>query len=775
VNVLRFAWRSLLRSPGFVVIAVLALGLGLGLSTTMFAVLDAVVNPFMPYRDPETLFTVHWWYNMRQGSLSPGVMYASVKDARSFSDVVPIAFERLALETADDIRDVFTARVTPNFFAVTGVPPSRGRGFVASDGEDVVVLSDELWRGVFGRRRSLSGATVKLGSRTYTVVGVMPRGSIVPNYASAWLPLDPSVVRGDPMPLVRLRPGLAKAVADAELTAISRTLTTAYARPDYPISLELVTVRERKEELRDIQKAMIGAALGVLLIACVNLAHLMLARGLAKRRELALRMALGAGRTVVVRQMFAECAIITLAGSALGALAAVWGADVLTNRMTPQLGWIGLVVPQLSWRVFALGAVAAAGSAVLFGLLPAIRVALMVDVTEPLKDGSGTTGRSRQRYSPLVVMEVGLALMLMMGGGLLLRTIHQFRRVEYTFDARGLLSADFSLRWTHDDSVTIRSSVLLAAVANVPGVKDLAFASYLRSPGGITAEMVPGDSIRRLQGGPSVVSWRYLHVIGLAILKGRDFEPGDSAVAIINPVAALRLYPKDDPVGHMIKIGAPNGAGQWIRIIGVARSPRALSGDDLARDGPMVWMVTRDRAIARGSLLIRTAPDDVRVPIAVKRVLHDIPNRAWSSVQRYDEWRDAELESRAFLAKMFVTMGTVALFLSALGLYGVLAYAVNQRMREFAVRIALGAEARQLFRMVMHDGAVMLLAGVGIGAFGALTASKLLDAVLTAVLPSDVISLVACEVVLLGVGFAAAFAPARRAVRANPLDILRAV
>jgi putative ABC transport system permease protein len=775
MGTLRFAWRSLARSPGFVVVAVLALGLGLGLSTTMFAVLDAVVNPFVAYRDPETLFTVHWWYNLRQGSLSPGVMYAAVRSARSFSAVVPISFARLGLETQDDIRDVFVARVTPNYFEVTGVPPKRGRGFVASDGDGVVVISDELWRGVFGRRRSLSGATVKLGDRTYTVVGVMPRGAMVPSYASAWLPLDTTVVRGDPMPLVRLKPGLPKGAAESELKAIGLVLTATYARPDSPIALELVTVRERQEEIRDIQKAMIGAALGVLLIACVNLAHLMLARGLSKRRELALRMALGASRAVVVRQMFAECVIITAAGSALGALAALWGADVLNNRMTPQLSWIGLVVPQLSWRVFAIGALTAAGSAVLFGLIPAIRVAVAVDVTEPLKDGSGTTGRSRQRYSPLVVAEVGLALVLMMGGGLLLRTIQHIRRVQFSFDASTLLQATFFLRGSPHDSIAIRRSTVLAAVENVPGVKDVAFSSYMRSSNGMTGEMVPGDTVRRLQGGPTVVSWRFFRVHGLAILRGRDFEPGDSAVAIINSVAALRLYPRDEPVGHMVKIGSPGGTGPWIRIIGVARSPVVMNGDDSVKMTPQVWVVSRDENVAGGTMLVRASPDDQRVAVAIKRVLHDLPNRAYSSVESYGAGWNAELESRSFLAKMFVTMGTVALFLSALGLYGVLAYAVNQRMREFAVRVALGAEARQLFGMVMHDGAVMLLAGVGVGAFGALAASRLLDAVLTAVLPNDVISLVACEIVLLVVGFAAAFGPARRAVRADPLEILRAV
>src|SRR5712692_990318 len=185
--------------------------------------------------------------------------------------------------------------------------------------------------------------------------------------------------------------------------------------------------------------------------------------------------------------------------------------------MTPQLSWIGLVQPQLSWRVFALGAVVAAGSAALFGLLPAVRVALMVDVTEPLKDGSGTTGRSRQRYSPLVIAEVGLALVLMMGGGLLLRTIQQLRRVQFNFDPRALMTADFMLRWSPHDSITVRRSTLMAAIENIPGVKDVAFSSYMRSTGGMTAEMVPGDSVRRLQGGPSVVTWRFLRVVGLPV------------------------------------------------------------------------------------------------------------------------------------------------------------------------------------------------------------------------------------------------------------------
>ena len=440
MHTLRYAWRSLARSKGFVAVAILALGLGLGLSTTMFAVLDAIVNPYVPYKDPRTLFTVSWRYSPRDTRVEPGILYGTVRDqVRGLVAIVPISTVNLALD-ANNGGEVYAARIRPSFFAVTGVRPRLGRGFVESDGDDVVVLSDGLWRRLFGRRSSLAGATVSMGGRVYSVIGVMPRGLIVPSYATAWIPLAVNASPGLILtPLARLRPGVSPAQARAELQAIAAVLTTQYASREHPISLSLNPVRMQRQELHDINKAMVGAALSVLFIACLNLAHLMLARGLAKRRELALRMALGASRAAVVRQMFAECVMITAGGAALGALGAVWGCDLLINRATPWVSWIGLVQPQLSWRVFALSAVAATASSVLFGLIPALRVAFTVSLDEPLKDGAGTTGRSRHRFSPLVIVEVALALVLMMGGGLLLRAVQQMRSVQYTFDDQHLL------------------------------------------------------------------------------------------------------------------------------------------------------------------------------------------------------------------------------------------------------------------------------------------------------------------------------------------------
>jgi putative ABC transport system permease protein len=596
------------------------------------------------------------------------------------------------------------------------------------------------------------------------------------------MPEQTQIARMGWSPLVRLKPGVTADQARAELKAISDALTASHHSKDYPYALQLDPVRERREELRDIHKAMVGAALAVLLIACVNLAHLMLARGLAKRRELAVRMALGATRAAVIRLMLVEVALITFVGSALGILATLWGRNVLETAMPPEASWIGILQPQLSWRVFALSGAAAVLSAVLFGLIPALRVAYTVELSEPLKDAGTTTARTRQRYSPLVISEVALALVLMMGGGLLLRTVQQLRRETAGLNVRTLFTA-----WVGGKTVAERTrgpvdwGQAVSAVRSAPGVA--AVASELTRPlAGLamTPEQTEDTSRLLLMRSVPLVSAGYLRVLGLPILRGRDFEPGDAAgngAAIINAMAAERLYPHQDPVGRMIKLGAPRKAAPWIPIVGVARSEiESRYGVEMLRQ-PQVWISRRDTAVvaAFGSLLIRATRQDARVETQVRRRLRSVPSIGFAQVYSYARARESEIASRAFLADVFVGMGLIALALAALGLYGVLSYAVTQRMREYGVRLAVGAEPRALFRMVLHDGAVMLLAGIGVGAFAALAAARLLDAVLVAVLPSDVISLVAAEAVLFAAGFLAAFGPARRAARSDPLDILRAV
>jgi putative ABC transport system permease protein len=781
---LRSAWRSLAKNPGFTTVAVLALGLGLGLSTTMFAVLDAVVHPYVAYRNPERLFNVSWRYATRRRVADWSFVYRALRDeTRSFDGVALLVGDRLPLNPASDGAEIWFERASPRYFDLVGVRPERGRLFNEHDAEDVALVSAGTWRHIFGGRQSLAGATLTLGERVYHVVGVLPRGI----EGTAWLPLPAGSEDGAvrvgvyARAVVRLKDGVTLEQADSELVSLGRLVTARYSEPDLPVVFHLWPMTAQREEVRDIHKAMVGAALAVLLIACVNLAHLMLARGTAKRAELALRMALGASRATVTRFMLAECALITLGGAVLGALGAVWGSAVLANRMPPSVNWVGLVEPHLSWRVFALAAIAAAGSAIIFGLIPAARVAARLDVTEPLKESAGTTtGRRRQHYSPLVVAETGVALVLLMGGGLLLRTVYWLEQAPLGYEPSTLLEAFVAGTARHDSArVPTRWIDVLAAARFAPGVRDAAY--RLNGPlvgGAVTAEMTSDTPRVITMLSYSIVSPSYLEVLGLPVLRGRNFEPGDangSGVAILDAVAAEQLYPGQDPIGHMVKLGAPRYAAPSVPIVGVVRSPLATLEGDIYTRHPSLW-VAQSPPDARGAaILVRMSSGSPRVAVDLRQRLRELPGVLFATVQRYDADREAALTSRRFLADVFVGMGVVALALAALGLYGVLAYAVNQRMREFGVRVALGADARQLRGMILHDGLVMLLGGIGLGAFVALAAARYLDAVLVAVLPSDVVSLVLSETVLLAVGLAAALAPARRAARANPLDILRAV
>jgi len=786
VNTLRYAVRSLAKSPGFVAISVLALGLGLGLSTTMFAVLDAALNPYVAYKNPQELYSINWWFGRRSPMTLPE-LYRFIRDnTHSFAGVVPVASWLQASLTANgQTNQVSVSRVTPRWFGLVGVKPRLGRGFTASDGEDVAVLGPDIYKRLFGTRKNLDGLTIQLDGKVHAVVGVLPEGV---RGGEITLPLPGAIETSNVTtayirPFVRLRPGVSLQHAQAELKHLATELTNRFGARESPFALELNPVVERREEVKDIQKAMVGSALAVLLIACVNLAHLMLARGLAKRRELALRMALGASRGIVIRQMFSEAALVTIGGSAVGALVAVWGGDFLRNRMPREVTWIGLVQPQLSWRVFAIAAVAAALSAVLFGLVPAMRVAFSLNLDEPMKDDAGTTtARTRNRYNPLVVVEVALALVLMMGGGLLLRTVHELTAEQTDYDARTLWRG-----WVvskRDQAADNRTTLLpfpsrdqiAATVLATPGVRDLAFLGQA-SPAGLalSAELTADSNRTVLTRAYTTVSASFFKVYGLPILKGRDFEPGDAAnrVAILDAVAAQQLYPGIDPIGHMLKLGAPAVSAPWIPIVGVVRSPKDLTGEGRYTPRPHVFVSMQGEARSN-EMLIRTTTDDKKTGSVVTRRLMEMPGVGGGGMWPYDYARQSDIVSRGFLAKMFVGMGTVALGLAALGLYGVLAYSVGRRMREFAVRIALGAEPNRLLKMVLHDGFVMLLAGIGVGAFAALMASRWLDSVLIAVLPSDVIALVISEAVLISAGLAAAIMPARRASKANPMDILRA-
>jgi putative ABC transport system permease protein len=779
----RYALRSLRKSPGFVAVAVLSLGLGLGLTTTMFALLDAVTHPYVPYREPERLFRVQGWFPTKRLSVPSFDVYRAVRDrTRSFESVAPISYEQVALDGAESA-DLSAARVPSRYFALLGVTPRVGR--VLQDGDadrGLVVVSYEVWRQRLAGRRSLGGASLTLGGNVYGVVGVMPRGMD----GGVWFPLSSEAERvGAGLRwtsiVARLGAGITLDAAKADLDALARQLTVLHHAQDAPFAFQLYPLRDDPMRLGDIHYAMLGAGLSVLLIACANLANLMLARGLSKRREIALRLAIGASRGAVVRQMFAECAAITVAGALVGVAFSLWGADILESRVPQDMWWVGVVRPQLSWRVFALTALAAAASAILFGLIPAIRVAWAVSLDEPLKDGAGTTGRTRQRYSALVMTEVALALILLMGGGLLIKVVRHLASYEFNFAARHLLQGFAFAPEGRDPAPQVRmrfQQELLAAARGVPGVVDAAAQTDGKAPGGAVTAELTGDSTRVLSMAFfPVVTPAYLRTMGLPVLEGRDFADGDLAgdgVVILNAAGAARLYPRQRPVGRMLKLGGPSSTAAWLPIVGVARSAIEGRPGQLKSVEPRVYVVRAPDPGRGVRLLIRTGSDEPRIAVAVARRLRSATSARAAWVVPYLTWYESELRSRNFLAQLFVTMGSFALVLAAVGIYGVLAYAVNRRLREFAVRMALGAQRSDMVKLVLHDGLVMTLAGTGLGAFIALWAANLLEGFLEDVRPTDVRTLVSVEAVLIAVATAACLAPALRAMRADPIEILRA-
>jgi putative ABC transport system permease protein len=782
---LRHALRSLGRSPGFVSVAIVALGIGLGLTTTMFGIIEAVLHPYVPFRDPDRLYSVLWYYNMRRPPLTSFEMHAAIRDeTRSFAVALPVGIGRATMETGPLPGDVNVATVPARLPAVLGLKEVVGRGLTEADaGADAVVIGYSLARKVFGGTHDALGRTIQLGAQSRTIVGVMPRGMTFPMYADAWQAMPADTERGATdltrlRTFVRLRPGVTAETAVLELELLAQRLTAMHQQAGAPFSIKLLPIAGTPSRVREVQKFMLAAAIAILLIACANLANLMLARGMAKRRELALRMALGASRWAVVRQQFVEAVLITGVGALVGVLVAVWGGDILANRVPRSMEWLGFIEPRLSPRVFALTALAAGAGAVLFGLIPALRLSFGVEVADPLKDGGTTTVRSHRRHSWLVVAQIAIALPLLVVAGVMLVVLWQNLRYEVSYAAPELLTGSIgAAAGPAADGADVQrfDAAVLATIRAVPGVTD---AAILRSaaPRGlaVTAEMTADTPrVLNLRSFP-VVSPEYLHTMGLAVIAGRDFEPGDAALGgavVLDADAAAWLYPGQAAVGRMVKLGGPSSGAPWLRVVGVATVPnlRARGSGPSVASGSL-WVVRPPAAGAyRATLRVRSRHADARLATTIVRQLRAQYPGGTVDLRPMLESHQINVRAMVFMAQLFVALGLCALGLGAVGLYGVVAYTVSERMREFAVRIALGADVPSLRRLVLHDGAVMVLTGTALGAVPAIGISFGGGSTIATLL------LVGCEGLLISAMLAACLVPARRAARADPMTIMRAV
>ena len=794
IVVLRYAMRSLARNPLFTGVAVLSLGLALALNTTMFSLVDAVLHPYVPYPEPDRIATVAFLGGDRNQPVSFDDRHRAVRDGVTGYD----AFASYVLlptmvQTSTVGEDHYVAAVSPNLFGLLGVRPMAGRGFATPQTGEEVIISFRAWNRLFAGRPLENGLRLVIGRSTYTVVGVMPRAVHFPAGADFWIALDgvrmdSTVRRVGPVPVLHLVAGVSVETVKAQLGTVASRLTAQFAQRR-PLSARLLTLGPSYPGRNTFPQFIPAAVLMVLLIACANLGTMMLARGMARRRETAIRIALGAGTATVVRQVLTECALVVAGGVAIGVLLTLWALHIMPHLASPSVPDLGDIQPVPSARVFVAVLAVSVVMLVVAGVVPSLRAAA-TDPAEPMKEGAGTTsGRHRDRYNPLIIIEVVLSTTLLMCAALFVIYVLRLSAFQFQYAAKRLVVASLEVKGTmiaDDVGVERFYEDLIVRVRQLPGAR-LAATRYDERPDGgvvISEEGRSGEQWLNLSS-YSVVSPDFLRTFSIPLLRGRDFEQGDrgsAGVVIVSADAAKRLWPDlPTPVGRMIKLGNKASNRPWLRVIGVTTAVelRPRKDSDLPLE-PDVYVVYGRDVGRRRQLVVRG--DGVNgdrgraaLALALRRELENVaPTMARPWVRPWLQEYENRRASSAFMAALFGAFGAFGLGLCAVGLYGVLAYAVSRRLREFAIRIALGARRRDVARLVVHDAAVTALAGVGIGAFVALWVTRAISDELFAVGFADFFALVAAETVLFGVAILAALGPVRQATRADPVEILRA-
>jgi predicted permease len=799
---LRHGLRGLRRSPGFTAAALLTIGLGIGLNTAIFSVYDGVVLRPLPFAEPERLVRV-WSSQLARGLRFFSVSMPDFRDwkAQSTSFQAMAAYERqqdVALTGEGEPEQLQGARASAELFALLGVRPVLGRLFApAEDRLDApgrpVVLGYGLWQRRFGGARDVLGRVLQLNGEPATVIGVMPRGFVLPgNPAELWQPMGGTAQNPDRgnrfvRVLGRLKPGISAEAARQELATISGRLQAQYpgSNTNWGITLLGLTDAVVGEDFHSAVRVLLGAVALVLLIACANVATMILGRNTARSRELAVRVALGAGRGRLARLLLAEGLLLGAGGGLLGAgfaFALVRLLHALEPPGLPRLDQIGV-----NGMVLLVAALLAVGSGIVFGLVP-LRRAGRTSLTHSLREGGRAVagGRERQRTQRvLVVAQMTLAVLLLSGAGLLIRSLVQLQQVELGFNAAEVLIVDVTLpraRYGSPGPVAGFYGQFLARLRSLPGVREAAAVSAVPLSGNNSGTVfaVEGRPLPDPSAVPDAdyrsVTPGYFHLMEIPLLRGRDFtEQDDSAavpVVILSATTAQRFWPKQDPLGSRIRLGDVV-KGPLVQVVGVVGDVRHLSLET-PEHRPMLYFPLRRTGQRAMSVLLRTKADPAALTAGIRNEL-----RALDPVQPVTAFRSlAEVVSGAYAQQRFnvVVLGlfaAAALLLAAIGLYGVMAYAVRQRTHELGVRLALGAERGSVVRMVLGEALRLVVAGILLGLGGALLLDHTLTALLFGVKPGDPLALLLASVLLLGVGLLGSYAPARRAARVDPMTTLR--
>ena len=804
---LRYAVRMLIQKPSFTVIAVLALALGIGANSAIFSVVNAVLIRPLPYKDPYGLMLVWTKFepDLPQNWVSGPELVDFRQRSSSIEEFAAVTWPTVSLTGVGDPEQIQGGGVTANLFPMLGVEPAYGRAFTSEEdrpnAERVVLLSEGFWKRRFGSDPNVVGQAVSLNGQNATVIGIMPEGfGILPPDAQSprnidmWLPIAvdfSAAPRGNHGLRVigRLKQGVTQEEARAEMSAIGQQMDSEiYASRGFGIN----AVPMLAHVVRTIKPTLIVLLIIVglvLLIACANVANLLLARAVGREKEIAVRTALGAGRSRIIRQLLTESVLLSVASGALGLLLAWLGLRGLIAVAPQNVPRLDQVSVDLRVLLFTLGASLFTGIA--FGVVPALQ-ASRTDLNESLKEGGrGSTkgAHSRLIRNILVVSEVALALVVLISAGLMIKSFMRLQRVNPGFKPENMLTARLALpvtRYSDNPQVIAFYQQALERVRNLPGVESAGSVSHLPlsgayTSGTVTVENPPIDSVpASFEADRRAISAGYFNSMNIPVTRGRPFDEGDKmdgpAVAIIDETFARRFWPDDDPLGKRMKLGGSQSTSPWLTIVGVAGNVKHYGIDSQGRE-TVYLPYTQAAPIARSMFLtVRTTRDPLALAGALRREVWAInPDQPISDIRSMGDLVYGSVAQPRFSMLLLGAFAAVALILAAVGVYGVMNYSVTQRTHEIGIRMALGARGLDVVRLVVGQG--LLLAGIGvtIGAGLAFALMRLMSTLLYGVTAADPGTFVWVSLMLASIAGAASFVPARKATKIDPMIALRRI
>ena len=801
---IRFALRVLAKNPAFTIIAVIALALGIGANSAIFSVVDAVLLRPLPFKHPEQLVML-WENAAHQGfpknTPSPANFLDWQKQAQSFTGIAAMAERSFNLTGVGEPERLEGRRVSANLFELLGVPAMLGRTFVPEDdkpGTHVVLLSYSLWQRRFGSDPAVIGRALTLNGESYTVVGVMPRLVQLPGYENVndqlWVPIafpsEEAAQRGNHFleVIARMKPGVTLKQAQAEMETIAARLEQQY--PDYNMRIGAVVVPLHEQVVGDIKPALLvllGAVGFVLLIACANVANLLLARAAVRQKEIAVRLALGASQSRLIRQFLTESVLLAMFGAGLGLLLAFLGLRALRTFIPASISQMDTI--NIDARVLIFTALIAVVTGIAFGLAPAIQGSHL-NLNDTLKEGgrdSAGGSKGNRVRSLLVIGEVAVSFVLLIGAGLLINSFFHLRNLDPGFRADHLLTMKVDLSEVKYPDRERRAAFfdeVMRRVHELPGVQSAAVADNLPLTFNGNSMTIGVEGVTDPPPGqrPDVIFRAigpgYFKTMGIPIVGGRDFTDQDKAdskdVVVISEKTAQHFWPGEDPIGKRLKPGSSTSKSEWREVIGIVKDVR--QNDLIAPPKMQMYFSYRQpKEIAANALVVRTSVEPMSLAGSVRNAIWSVDkDQTVADIDTMDHIVAKAVARQRFSMVLLGVFAALALLLASVGIYGVMSYSVAQRTREIGIRMALGARRADVLQMTVWQGLKLVGAGMILGLGAAILLTRVMATLLYGISATDPITFIGISVVLLAVAILASYVPALRATKVDPITALRA-